>query len=109
MKESKARQHFLRIPSGHTHPLQRPTDSYTDRAFREMVESANHNGDCIINVGSGYYRPLPGDDTDEKELREYLTKELTRARRILAKRLAMRSAFEKRREVEVFTNHTRKT
>lgn len=107
MNETRARQHFLRIPDGHAKPLPRPSDAGTDRAFRELVESANNNGDCIINVGSGYYRPLPGDEVDEKELHEYLAKELSRARKIQVKRLAMRTAFEKRKDIEVFTDHTR--
>ena len=108
MNETKAKQHFLRIPDGHANPLHRHPDKYVDRAFRGLVESANKSGDCIINVGSGYYRPLPGDAVDEKELNEYLAKELSRARKIQVKRLAMRSAFEKRRDIEVFTDHTRK-
>jgi len=72
-----------------------------------MVEDANNKGDCIINVGRGYYRPLPNDPVDVKEFHEYLSKELSRARRILKKRLAMKMAFEKRKEFELFTNHTK--
>ena len=108
MNETKAKQHFLHIPDGHAKPLQRHPDKHVDRTFRGLVESANKSGDCIINVGSGYYRPLPGDAVDEKELNEYLAKELSRARKIQVKRLAMRNAFEKRRDIEVFTDHTRK-
>ena len=107
MNTSLAAQLFSRIPDGHANPLRRPSDSYTDRVLRRMVEDANNNGDCIINVGSGYYRPLPNDEVDEKELHEYLNKELSRARKILKKRLAMKIAFEKRKEFEIFTNHTR--
>ncbi len=88
------------------YPLRRPSDSYTDRVLRRMVEDANNRGDCIINVGRGYYRPLPNDPVDVKELHEYLNKELSRARRVLRKRLAMRMAFEKGKEFEVFTDHT---
>ena len=108
MNETRAAQLFSRIPDGHTNPLRRPSDSYTDRRLRTMVEDANNKGDCIINVGSGYYRPLPDDEVDEKELHEYLNKELSRARKILKKRLAMKIAFEKRKELEIFTDHTRK-
>lgn len=108
MKESLAAQLFSRIPDGHANPLRRPSDSYTDRVLRRMVEDANNSGDCIINVGSGYYRPLPGDEVDEKEFHEYLNKELSRARKIQVKRLRMKIAFEKRKELELFTNHTRK-
>lgn len=108
MSESKAKQYFLRIPNGHKNPLPRPSDASTDRAFRELVENANNNGDCIINVGSGYYRPLPGDEVDVKEFNEYMNKELSRARKIQLKRIRMRDAFRKRIDIEVFTDHTRK-
>ena len=63
------------IPYGHARPLLRPTKSYEDRALRKNIEDANRNGDCIINVGAGYYRPIPGDPVDEKELNEYLAQE----------------------------------
>ena len=65
--------------------------------------------DCIINVGNGYYRPVPGDLTDEAELKEYLAKELSRARKIQSKRLAMRLTFERWREVGVLTDNTGQT
>lgn len=74
MSRTEAEQFFSRIPNGHTNPLRRPSNSYTDRVLRRMVEDANNKGDCIINVGSGYYRPLPNDEVDEKELHEYLNK-----------------------------------
>lgn len=54
------------IPYGHEKPLQRPVNTYEDRALRRSIETANNNGDCIINVGAGYYRPVPGDRIDEK-------------------------------------------
>lgn len=107
MNETKAKQHFLRIPDGHANPLPRPSNAYTDRMFRRLVENANNNVDCIINVGSGYYRPLPDDEVDTKEFDEYMKKELSRARKIQVKRMKMRDAFRKRKDIEVFTNHTR--
>lgn len=97
------------IPYGHARPLLRPTKSYEDRALRKNIEDANRNGDCIINVGAGYYRPIPGDPVDEKELNEYLAQELHRARAIQSKRLAMKLAFERRREVGVFTGNPGET
>lgn len=108
MRESIAAQFFSRIPDGHANPLKRPANRYTDRVLRKMVEVANNKGDCIINVGSGYYRPLPNDEVDAGEFQEYMNKELARARKILKKRMSMRTAFEKRRELESFTDHTRK-
>ena len=64
------------IPYGHKEPMARMSNPVKDRKFRKMVESANNEGDCIINVGNGYYRPVPGDPVDEKELQEYLPEHL---------------------------------
>lgn len=97
---NRAEELFSRIPFGHAEPLKRPADSYTDRGLRRMVEEANNKGDCIINVGSGYYRPLPQDEVDEKEYHEYMKQELSRARKIHLKRSKMRVAYEKRRYIE---------
>lgn len=108
MKSEIAKHYFDRIPTGHEHPLQRPTDSYTDRVLRRMVEDANNNGDCIINVGGGYYRPRPHNKVDVKEFNEYLKKDLSRARKVLKKRLKMKLAFQKRMDYGVFTDCARK-
>lgn len=97
------------IPYGHKEPLQRPSNPYEDRVLRRSIENANRNGDCIINVGSGYYRPVPGDPVDEKELDEYLAKELHRARAIQRKRLDMKMNFERRREVGVLVGNSGET
>jgi len=86
------------IPHGHNEPLKRSSNKTQDRNERKEVEEANLSGDCIINVGVGWYRPVPGDVVDEKELNEYLAKELSRARAILLKRMKMKEAFEKRKE-----------
>ena len=97
------------IPYGHENAMQRPSNPIEDRRLRENIEKANRNGDCIINVGNGYYRPDPKDKTDETEFNEYLAKELSRARKIQSKRLAMRMTFERWREVGILTNNTRET
>mgnify|MGYP006871888481 FL=1 len=94
------------IPYGHLKPLPRPSNPLEDRRLRKQIEIANTKDDCIINVGNGYYRPVPGDPVDEKELDEYLSKELHRARAILKKRLNMKMTFERWREVGVLTDNT---
>lgn len=86
------------IPYGHENAVKRPRDPAQDRIFRSEIETANQNGDCIINVGEGYYRPVPGDETDEAELNEYLAKESSRERSIRKKRHAMMRAFWKREQ-----------
>lgn len=97
------------IPYGHAKPLQRLPNPSEDRKFRGEIEKANSSGDCIINVGNGYYRPVPGDPVDEKELDEYLAKELHRARTIQKKRLDMKMTFERWREIGILTSHSRET
>lgn len=99
---------FNSIPDGHFNPLQRPSNKYTDRLLRNLIEEANRKGDCIINVGNGIYRPVLGDAIDEAEFHKYTNSELSRARKILHKRLCMIMAFTERKENEIFTNHTRK-
>lgn len=88
-----AQEYFNRIPDGHAHAMARPWNKVVDRSLRRLIEKANNNGDCIINVGEGIYRPVPGDPVDEKELKQYLAKELHRARAIQLKRLCMITAF----------------
>lgn len=94
------------IPCGHLKPFPRLYNPFEDRKLRKQIETANTKDDCIINVGNGYYRPVPGDPVDEKELDEYLSKELHRARAILKKRLNMKMTFERWREVGVPTDNT---
>lgn len=94
------------VPYGHSNPLPRPSNPLEDRRLRKQIEIANTKDDCIINVGNGYYRPVPGDPVDEKELDEYLSKELHRARVIQKKRLDMKLTFERWREVGVLISNT---
>ena len=99
----------LKIPYGHKAPLPRPSNPYKDRKLRRQIEEANKKGDCIINNGSGYFRPVPGDEIDEAALNVYLASELHRARTIQQKRLAMKMTFEKWREHGVLIGNTGKT
>lgn len=100
-----AESYFIRIGDGHEHAISRPNiksgeGDRVDRTLRAMVERANHNGDCIINVGNGYYRPIPGDLVDETEFREYISREDSRFAKICGKIVSMRFAFEaKRKEI----------
>ena len=82
---------MLNIPTGHKNAVKRIGD---DRKFRQEIEEANRNGDCIINVGDGYYRVDPNDPIDCAEFEEYCNKELSRARAIQFKRLMMKKSFE---------------
>lgn len=95
-----------RIPVGHRNAMSRPSNPNDDRRLREQIEKANNNGDCIINVVDGYYRPDPNDIEDEVEFNEYMAKELHRARAIQKKRLSMKLTYERWREVGVLINYT---
>lgn len=97
------------IPYGHDNAVQRPSNPIEDRILRSKIENANRNGDCIINVGHGYYRPDPNDKIDELEFNEYMAKELSRARKVQSKRLSMKMTFERWREVGILTDNTRET
>ena len=89
-----AEKYFARIPDGHENAMKRPYKPSVDRQLRNMIEKANKNGDCIINIGDGIFRPIPGNVEDERQLKIYLGKELHRARSIQLKRLTMRTTFE---------------
>lgn len=98
-----------KIPFGHRNPMTRPSNKNKDRALRREIEKANNKDDCIINVGNGYYRPVPGDAVDEKELNEYFAVEASRARSIDEKCSIMKRTFERRREDGVFADNSWET
>lgn len=108
-KRGQAKVLFDRIGFGRDSMVMRPSDKYIDRVLRRMINKANKHDDCIINVGDGYYRPVPGNAIDEKELDNYLFRDLHMARDILLKRLKMRTTFERWRECGILLNNTDKT
>lgn len=79
-------------------PMKRPKNPSVDRAFRQLIAEANKKGDCIINNGTGYYRPDADNEIDEYAYRLYRSKELARARDILNKIESMDKAFYGRYE-----------
>lgn len=87
MRRTRAKALFDSIKTGRENALKVPNSFYE---FRKLVAEANKNGDCIINVGNGYYRPGPDD---EEELKYYLYRELHRADEITDKVDAMREAY----------------
>lgn len=71
-----AESYFNRITCGHRNAIKRPDKlmfnfEEIDRELRRLIEKANHNGDCIINVGNGYYRPIKTDPVDALEYKQY--------------------------------------
>lgn len=97
-KQDLAMSYFNRIPDGRRYAIARPYDPSVDRTLRDMINKANKNGDCIIDVGNVYYRPIPGNAVDEKEFKEYIGHNDSKALDVLAKNTCMREAFESKRK-----------
>jgi len=106
---TKAEALFNLIGSGRENIITRPSNEHTDRYLRKLINQANKKNDCIINTGTGYYRPVPGRIAEEKELNDYLFSELHRSRDILLKRLNMIKTFEGWREYGILLNDSSKT
>lgn len=90
---------FDRITSGAGNAVGRPSvidknNSTIDRALRELVEKANRNGDCIINAGDGYFRPIPCSVVDEYYFHEYMAKEKSRLKELDKKIGAMETTYK---------------
>ena len=92
-EKSEAERLFDKIGTGSAYALRRPKDARVDRQLRRLIADANMNGDCIINDGSGYFRP--GED-DEDAFEDYIMAERSRAREILRKTSRMQQVFDRR-------------
>jgi len=92
-EKSEAERYFDRIGTGAYYAVSRPDNPRVDRQLRRLIAEANNNGDCIINDGSGYFRP---GIEDEAVAEEYFAKERHRAREILRKIRSMEETFDRR-------------
>lgn len=92
-EKSEAERLFDKIGTGAAYALRRPKDARVDRQLRRLISNANMNGDCIINDGSGYFRP--GED-DDIAFEDYIMAERSRAREILRKTSRMQQVFDRR-------------
>ena len=92
-EKSEAERLFDRISTGAAYALRRPKDAKVDRQLRKLIAEANLSGDCIINDGSGYFRP--GDD-DDIAFETYIAAERSRAREILRKTSRMQQVYDRR-------------
>ena len=92
-EKSEAERLFDRISTGAAHAIARPKDAKVDRQLRKLIADANLSGDCIINDGSGYFRP--GDD-DDIAFETYIAAERSRAREILRKTSRMQQVYDRR-------------
>lgn len=87
-----AKKCFDAIGSGKKNAVSRPPNSRDDRRFRQMIEKANTNGDCIIPSEAGYYRPCTPEECREAEI--YFKKELHRIGVIAQKIRSMQQAIK---------------
>ena len=92
-EKSEAERLFDRIDTGAARAIARPKDAKVDRQLRKLIAEANLSGDCIINDGSGYFRP--GDD-DDIAFETYIAAERSRAREILRKTSRMQQVYDRR-------------
>ena len=92
-EKSEAERLFGKIGTGAAYALRRPKDAKVDRQLRKLIADANLSGDCIINDGSGYFRP--GDD-DDIAFETYIAAERSRAREILRKTSRMQQVYDRR-------------
>ena len=92
-EKSEAEILFDKIGTGAYYAVSRPKDARVDRQLRRLIADANMNGDCIINDGSGYFRPGIEDDIAAEE---YFAKERHRARMLLKKLSSMEQVYDRR-------------
>ena len=92
-EKSEAERLFDKIGTGAARAIARPKDAKVDRQLRKLIAEANLSGDCIINDGSGYFRP--GDD-DDIAFETYIAAERSRAREILRKTSRMQQVYDRR-------------
>ena len=82
----------MNIPIGHKNAIRAPKEG--NRWFRQSIEELNNNGDFIINLGDGYFRPDPTDKLDVLMFNQYIRQEIARARSCLSKAEKMKEAFD---------------
>lgn len=77
-KNQEAMEAFNRIETGKHAAVSRPRDPRSDRVLRKMIEEAQSNGDIIINLGDGYYRPDFSKPDEVQEYRHYIAQKESR-------------------------------
>lgn len=92
-EKSEAERLFDKIGTGAYYAVRRPKDARVDRQLRRLIAEANKSGDCIINDGSGYFRP--GED-DDVAFEAYCAAERHRGWDIIHKVNRMEEVFERR-------------
>lgn len=91
--KEQAESLFSSIGDGRENAVTRPMNRTVDRYLRDLVAQANEQGEVIINVGEGYYRPRFFDPVERMEFEEYTNKDISRANKTMAKVGRMKAAF----------------
>ena len=92
-EKSEAERLFDKIGTGAYYAVKRPSNARVDRQLRRLIANACMNGDCIINDGSGYFRP---GEEDEMVFEAYCAAERHKAWEILHRINRMEDVFEER-------------
>ena len=92
-EKSEAERLFDKIGTGAYYAVRRPKDAVVDRQLRRLIAEANKNDDCIINDGSGYFRP---GEEDEAAFEAYMNAEWHKINESRKKLKRMRETFERR-------------
>lgn len=92
-EKSEAEMLFDKIGTGAYCAVRRPKDAMVDRQLRRLIADANATGDCIINDGSGYFRPGEEDDV---AFESYMKAEWHKVNMSRRKLQRMRETYDRR-------------
>lgn len=92
-EKSEAEMLFDKIGTGAYYAVRRPKDAMVDRQLRRLIADANATGDCIINDGSGYFRPGEEDDV---AFESYMKAEWHKVNMSRRKLQRMRETYDRR-------------
>lgn len=86
---------FSLVGYGKENAVKRSPCGGVDRIFRNITHRWNRTkgNHPIINAGYGYYKPRPGIPAEEREFREYISKEESRIRQETDKLENMKAEF----------------
>lgn len=86
---------FSLVGYGKENAVKRSPHAGVDRIFRNIIHRWNQikGNHPIINAGNGYYKPRPWIPAEEREFREYISKEESRIRQETDKLENMKAEF----------------
>lgn len=85
---------FNMIGRGKENALKRNRNDPQDRMLRRLIENAQNEGDIIINLGQGYYRPILSRPSELLEYRRYIEQKESRLRKFARSITRMQTTAE---------------